>query len=87
MGVSSVVIVKLITLKYGEGGSLVFLNSSTLNVVYITMHEVPFPLALRGRPDMEVEGWEGGTGIRPGGSKKMMRSLLCNKLLSFSFVK
>ena len=74
-------------IEIGGGGILVCLNSSTLNVVYITMHEVPFPLALRGRPDMEVEGWEGGTGIRPGGSKKMMRSLLCNKLLSFSFVK
>jgi len=74
-------------IEIGGGGSLICLNSSTLNVVYITMHEVPIPLTMRGRPDMEIEGWEGGTGIRPGGSKKIMRSLLCNKLLSFSFVK
>jgi hypothetical protein len=71
-------------IEIGGGGILVCLNSSTLNVVYITMHEVPIPITMRGHPDMETEG-EGGIGIRPRGSKKMMRSLLCNKLLSFSF--
>jgi len=58
MGVSSVVICSEVDyIEIGGGGSiLVCLNSSTLNVVYITMHEVPIPLTMRRRPDMEIEG-------------------------------